>query len=164
MSAGTLNHCIDIGGILVGQFRIGVAEALVMLGRHRHVFHPCWLVQPGLFPGNTRPEIELRCQLLVLDNQDGFFLHRPFLPRMLAEKARVDEHPESFCTPPSRPADLILRRRPRHRIASARDSRNRQRWPYLRQSVRSHREQRHTRAQQHMPTTQAIWSCYSDTA
>src|SRR5580698_2928718 len=97
------NH-ISPGSLLrstvAGQLRIEIAEALMMLGSHHHVFHASLFgqVRPRARRIQRRPKSN--CVRYIFIYRDGLVLHDPFMPLYCAVDAEVNEHAELCSMPP----------------------------------------------------------------
>src|SRR5256885_3227984 len=95
---------------VVGEFRVEVAEAFMVLGRHHHILLSGLLGQPSPIARGVWFGIEVLGKLFVLRYGHAFHFHRPLMPPDHAVKSPVDEHSELSCMPPLHPA-FVLRRR-----------------------------------------------------
>ena len=93
--AGTL-----LGRAVVGQLGVEVAEALMVLGGHHHVFLPGDFSQLGPIASGIRLGLEELGLLLVFRHRNTFLFHRPFVTAEGAVQAPVDEHAEAGFMPP----------------------------------------------------------------
>ena len=100
-----------LGSAVVGELRFKIAEALVMLGGHHHVFLPGTLSQLGPLARGVRFGRKVLRQKLVLRHGNALDLHRPLVLPDDGVKPPVDEHAESCFVPPLHPpvaAGLLL--------------------------------------------------------
>src|SRR6266851_3048659 len=138
-----------LGGAVVGELGVEVAEALVVLGRHDHVLHAGGLGEFGPGAREARLGVELFVQRQVLDDRDCLGLHGPLVPAILAIEAEVDEHAELCRVPPLHAANLIGRRGDREGMPL---SCGRRRGRRLSVCADGERGKRGAGAQQHIPS------------
>ena len=90
-----------LGGAVVGQLGVPVAEALMVLGCHHHVLLSRGFGQPRPVPRRVRPGMELLGQQLVLRNRDAFHFLGPLVLAKHRIQSPVNEHPKPGLMPPS---------------------------------------------------------------
>ena len=107
LGAGGIDVLLDevaagalFGRAVIGEFGIEVAEALVVLGGHHHVFLAGSLGQFGPIASGVRPGLEAFGELFVLGDGNAFVLHDPLVASQDAVQAPVDEHAETGFVPP----------------------------------------------------------------
>ena len=110
-----LAHQITTGSLLgrtiVGQLRIEIAEAFMMLGRHHHVLHARAFGQLRPRARGVWDGLEIRRQLLVFTDRDAFVFHHPFVTAERAVEAPVNKHAKLRFVPPLHAARAIFDRR-----------------------------------------------------
>ena len=110
---GEFLHRIPLEGGGVGEVVVaglgGIhREAVVVLGRDDHVFHPGILREGGPLAGVEFHRVELRGQLFVFRDRDFFVPHEPLSLRRNGIETPVDEHAELGVAPPGHPGIVLF--------------------------------------------------------